>query len=273
MKIKFKKDKMCELCGEKYNENFYECPRCKTLNSGANIETLSRPTQYFSFFSYIYLIIIYLFGSIGVPSLIYSLIAALTQNTTITPIYYNLSLFIGYFCILVFSYFVIKNYISYIYKSFLKLRPYLIGIITAFIIFGITTLYSYLLMQWFPKESNPVSNNNAIIINILIKYSPVFSFFNLVIFAPLCEELAFRVGLFGIVNRINPFIAIFVSSLVFGLIHLDFGSTTLYYEFATFPSYFISGVILSFVYYKYGLACSLTAHIFNNLLAFIFFFI
>ena len=85
------------------------------------------------------------------------------------------------------------------------------------------------------------------------------------IIGPICEEFAYRVGLFNLGMRINRLTAYLFATVVFGLIHMhDFASVN---EWLNFPSYLIAGGILAFTYDRFGLSASITAHVVNNLYA------
>lgn len=90
----------------------------------------------------------------------------------------------------------------------------------------------------------------------------VFSFLTIVIVAPILEELIFRgIILGGLLKKHSPLTAIIVSSILFGLIHLN-------------PWQFISammiGVFSGWIYYKTGkLSYSIIIHMVNNAVVFL----
>ncbi len=89
-----------------------------------------------------------------------------------------------------------------------------------------------------------------------------FSFASFVIAAPIFEELIFRgVMLDGLLKRYSPNKSIFISSLIFGIVHLN-------------PWQFITafgiGLFMGWVYYKTrNLSLCIIMHFTNNLLAFL----
>jgi membrane protease YdiL (CAAX protease family) len=87
------------------------------------------------------------------------------------------------------------------------------------------------------------------------------SFLTIVIAAPVFEELIFRgIMLNGLLKRYNPTKAILISSLLFGLIHLNPWQ---------FISAFIIGVFAGWIYYKtQKLSFAIIIHMINNGLAF-----
>jgi hypothetical protein len=90
----------------------------------------------------------------------------------------------------------------------------------------------------------------------------LFSFIAIVIAAPIFEELIFRgIILDGLLRKYSPLKSIIISSLLFGLVHLNPWQ---------FVGAFILGLFSSWVYYKTGkLTLSVIVHLVNNLIAFV----
>ncbi len=94
------------------------------------------------------------------------------------------------------------------------------------------------------------------------KMNGIFGFLTLVIAAPILEELIFRgVILDGLLKRYTPVKSIFISSLLFGIVHFN-------------PWQFITamgiGTFMGWVYYKtQNLSLCILIHFINNLFAFI----
>ena len=131
---------------------------------------------------------------------------------------------------------------------------------------GFSLLYNYIISI----TGAGTSNDNQQAVESAISLYPVGCVIVLGIIGPLCEELTYRLGLYGFIRKRNMWAAIIVSSLLFGLIHFNFAAENkeqLINELLNLPSYVISGVILGFAYEKGGLATSCTAHIMNNLIA------
>lgn len=90
----------------------------------------------------------------------------------------------------------------------------------------------------------------------------MFSFIAIVVAAPIFEELIFRgIILDGLLRKYSPVKSIIISSLMFGLVHLNPWQ---------FISAFILGLFSGWVYYKTGkLTLSVIVHLVNNLIAFV----
>src|SRR5690554_2343922 len=89
----------------------------------------------------------------------------------------------------------------------------------------------------------------------------VFSFIAIVIAAPIIEELIFRgIILDGLLQRYSPVKSIFLSSILFGIVHLNPWQ---------FVSALIIGIFSGWVYYRTRkLSLSILIHFVNNLVAF-----
>lgn len=89
----------------------------------------------------------------------------------------------------------------------------------------------------------------------------VFSFIAIVIAAPILEELIFRgIVLNGLLQKYSPLKSILISSVLFGVVHLNPWQ---------FVSAFVIGVFSGWVYYKTRkITLSIMIHLTNNLFAF-----
>ena len=90
----------------------------------------------------------------------------------------------------------------------------------------------------------------------------VFSFIAIVIAAPVIEELIFRgIILNGLLRKYSPIKSIIISSILFGIAHLNPWQ---------FISAFLIGIFSGWVYYRTRkLSLSILIHLVNNLFAFI----
>lgn len=119
-------------------------------------------------------------------------------------------------------------------------------------------------------------NDNQAAIEIMTRVVPVPMFIMTVIFAPICEEVTYRLGLFNVLRRKNRWLAYVCASLIFAFIHFtipDQGETfnaDLANEFWNIPSYIVSGIVLCRAYEKHqNIATSMIAHAINNFVAII----
>lgn len=90
----------------------------------------------------------------------------------------------------------------------------------------------------------------------------IFTFIALVIAAPIMEELIFRgIILDGLLKRYSPVKSIILSSVLFGILHLNPWQ---------FVSAFIGGLFIGWVYYRTRkLSLSILIHSVNNLVGFV----
>ena len=144
-----------------------------------------------------------------------------------------------------------------------KLHSYFYGFLIGLAIIGITSAYTNFVNLFYSYE---VSDNETTLRNIITLY-PAFSIIVMGILGPICEELTYRVGLFGLVKKYNLILAFVLSTLVFAFAHFGFTSKTIINELVNLPVYVFSGFLLTFAYHKYGFVGSTTAHMTNNLVS------
>lgn len=148
-------------------------------------------------------------------------------------------------------------------KEFKGWKPYVFGLVFGVGIIVFDILYTNFVNLFYPINTS--SNESGV--RSIIDLFPFASIIILGIVGPLCEELAYRVGLFGLLKKVNRVLAYAVTGLVFGLLHFDFTSPDLITELIFLPTYIAPGIILSVAYDLFGLPCSWFAHSLNNLFA------
>lgn len=152
----------------------------------------------------------------------------------------------------------IKKYLP----KFTNWTAYVVGIGFGLATLGIDELYIRFVNIFY---TTGVGGNEFGIRQIIQNY-PVSSIFIFGLIGPMCEELTYRVGLFGLLKRWNRVFAYIITALVFGFIHMKYDGN-LVTEFILLPSYIIPGALFALAYDMYDLPCSYTAHITNNLIA------
>ena len=135
---------------------------------------------------------------------------------------------------------------------------YIWGIISSFISPEITT------------------NENESSIRTIISTLPIAAFLFVVVFAPITEEITYRLGIFHNIKKKNRYAAYIATALIFGAIHVswesfsDMSKAEVINELLNFPSYILSGAYLCYVYEKEdNLLSSTIAHMTNNGVAFL----
>lgn len=93
------------------------------------------------------------------------------------------------------------------------------------------------------------------------------TFFNVVLLAPVFEELVFRKLILNFFKIQNLFLGIILSSLLFALIHIK---SLDYINYTSIILAFIFGVIACVIYLRYGLTYSIIFHVIYNLIWFVF---
>ena len=196
--------------------------------------------------------------TLSVISLILSLAfksTAINNDAALTFITYSI-LFVGLMAVILFD---VPKFLS----QFKNWKAYVMGagIGIGIIVFDI--IY-FNFVNLFYQSS--VGGNETGIRSIIALY-PVASILIFGFIGPACEELTYRVGLFGLCKKLNIVFAYIITGLVFGLIHFDFQSADLINELICLPTYIVPGVLFALCYDKFGFACSYVAHVTNNLWA------
>lgn len=197
------------------------------------------------------------------------------------------------------------------WKSFLEQfkepkKYFLYGVLALAIILVVESVYTNIFSLALPDIYGANSNQSSI--QTMIAISPVLLFFPVVIFAPLTEELTYRIGLVDSIghNEKNRWYGIILSAVIFGFIHFDWSSVLYYFQYNVYyrellqsteateetikackevidalgitcinelinlPIYIFSGMAFAYAYVKTGLlSTSITAHALNNLISFV----
>lgn len=151
-----------------------------------------------------------------------------------------------------------------LFKSFKDWRPYVAALIGFSSIIAFNVMYNIILTA---AGVGITDNGNETSLNSMVTDFPLTSIILFGLIGPLCEELAYRVGLFTLTRRVNRILAYAATMIVFTLIHFDFTSATMVNELLNIPLYAFAAFVFTFLYDKYGLAASLSAHVTNNLVS------
>ena len=144
-------------------------------------------------------------------------------------------------------------------------KKYLIGLAFGVGVIVFEILYSNFINLFYQSS---VNQNETGIRSITSLY-PISSLLMFGIVGPICEELTYRVGLFGAIRKFNKVIAYIATIIVFGFMHFGFTASNMIDELVNLPVYLVSGAALCFAYDRFGLITSTSAHISNNLFALI----
>ena len=261
----FFKKTQCPNCKSLHDEMNEFCPFCHAPNE---VNAEFRKTHPMTFIPWWKELIFALTGLIGfslinlLVSVIFSIVMMerMTSDEAFALMIVNTVSYVIFFIICVS---LLIPHWRVVLNKFTKVSPYLFGLV------GLAVLYafsiSYGLIVEFLKPGSEGGNQAAVI--SMVKNYPIISIFILGIIGAICEEVAYRVGLFTLFRRVHPALAYIGTALIFGLIHFDFSAADITVELLLLVDYMFAGLVFSFLYEKKGLACSTTAHILNNLLS------
>ena len=154
--------------------------------------------------------------------------------------------------------------------SFKNWKAYVAGFIGYAAIMVFSIAYNLIINAIFEANGMTMPGDNANQSNVvsMVLYGPVACMFIIGLIGPFSEELAYRVGLFGLASRLGKWAGYVLGILVFAFIHFDFtkiGSEEIISELISLPNYLVSGAILCFLYDKFGICGSWVGHALNNL--------
>ena len=263
--------KKCANCESEYDVALPTCPVCGEHDAEYDKIRLPKEVTWMPWWRQL---VIFLIGSIGLT---------LAQSFVLVIVYaidksHDLDI-TGTLAVNGFSYLIILGgmvaimfpYFKPALKSFKKWLPYLMGLAAAGALYAFSIFYNVIL-QILPIEATDNANQSLAV--QLVKSYPAISFILIGLLGPVAEELTYRVGLFTLGLRMKKWVAYVVVTIIFALIHFDFtsfGNTAqLTNELLNLPSYAFAGLTFCFLYDRWGLAASLSAHMTNNLLSCIF---
>ena len=249
--------KTCPKCESVHDALLDYCPSCHTRNE----ENEKYRVTFLPVTIEVFLLLLGIVGFI-LFSVLFSLIFAsiYDSNKLQGEMLISLSSYLLFFA------FVIVLLFPYGRNLLLKLKsyqPYIAGILGC----GVLIAGSYFL-SFIATTINPnigTGDNQTSVVQLTQNY-PAFAIIIFGFIGPICEEAAYRLGLFTFFKRIRPWLAYLVTGIVFGLIHFNFLSKDIATEFLVLPNYIWGGILFSLLYDKFGIGASVTAHIANNLL-------
>lgn len=267
--------KKCPYCEKEYPEVSRFCPYCGTPNPDHQIvkkpeKTLDLRRQ----------ILLFAVGFIG-----FQIIGTLLQvifiiqgrsifgdnNTAIinyldsAPIsmFVNSISYCAIFCLLLFL--AMPN-LQTLLCSFKNKKAYIGALIAIAMMRGFNIIYSMILVLFGVNPDANINNNQTSLNSVIVIY-PLISLIVFGLIGPVCEELTYRVGLFGALKRKNRILAYVLTIVIFTFIHFDFAASNIVVELINVPYYAAAAFAFTFVFDRYGFAAGLVAHIANNVLS------
>lgn len=149
-------------------------------------------------------------------------------------------------------------------ETFKNKKPYLAALVGLAALIAFTLLYSTFLKAIGVEVEQ---NENQSSLETCVKSYPFACFIVFGLMGPICEELTYRVGLFGLFKKRNRIVAYFVTVIIFTLIHFDFSSETIVNELLNIPYYAAAAFVFTYIYDHYGFSASVTLHIVNNVIS------
>ncbi len=264
----------CQQCGHKYDPTLQSCPDCGAKNPDKKAKSF-RNFLHIHPLKEVGLIGLGLVGFSLLTSIVQLIICLIVKPEDITAYFYSGE---GLFWVYTFAYPLLLITMGLLLwkdwkkvpVSFKNWKAYVGGFIGYAIMMVFSIAYN-LLIEAIVKACGmtlPETNANQENVINMVLYGPVACFFIIGLIGPFAEELAYRVGLFGLASRLGKWAGYLASIIVFAFIHFDFnaiGTENIIIELISLPNYMVSGAVLCFLYDKFGLCGSYLAHALNNL--------
>lgn len=256
--------KKCSNCEAYYDPTLEKCPECHKSNELYEQRAISNNVVFFHPAAQIGLFLCgFAYAGMLLAELLFSIFVIGVENkiyqSTILLLLVYLLMFGGLLTIAFTT--RRKTFI----KRFTRYQDYLFGGAYAMGLIFVGLIISFI-MAIFQQEGN--NTNQSAAIDIANNY-PILAFFILCLLGPICEEMTYRVGLYSFFRRINKYLAMAITTIIFALIHFDFLASDMVNELLSLPSYLSAGLLLTIAYEHRGPACSMTAHILYNTFAFV----
>ncbi len=253
--------KSCTQCGSEYDVVEATCPACKCRDENFESYGVPKNILWLPIWKQLTLFGIGLIGLNLISFVCEFIFYGLSESdpvgyiTLVNSVRYGLCI-VAIACVLIYEY---HKFLPHIKKWY----PWVIGIGFAAALLISSTVYNNIVNIFYPTTSN----ENQQIIDKLISTYPIVSIFLLGFLGPIVEEFTYRVGLYSFLRRINKYVAYVVTIVIFALIHFNFFAKgdDMINELLNLPIYAISGFLLTLAYEKFGIACSVVAHVGNNL--------
>lgn len=204
----------------------------------------------------------------AIPIIILSIFGV--DYTTLKETNQNILMFINDILLIIFLFYLYKETIKQDFKNFFNnnLKENF-KIALHYWVIGMTIMI-------FSNYIISIVNNGKIAVNeesvqALIKTAPLYMAFELIIFAPITEELIFRKSIRDIIK--NPYIYSIISGLIFGSLHA-ISSLNSIIDLLYFIPYCSLGITFALLYSKTNnIFSTITIHAFHNSLALLLYFI
>ena len=245
----------CKKCGHRFDSLKPTCPKCKENSDHPR----ANPFNEVTFANPIVEILLSLWA---VYSIVRGIISYLTPETSsVEPTAEQLM--VSNYLIYGILFIVLVAFASIclpkLLKSFTK-PDCLWGILVCFAVLTFDIVWGSV-----SNALGATTNENQSRINDIVEVNLPLAIVFLAMIGPMCEELAYRVGVFNFTRRVNRVFGYVVAVLVFGFIHMhDYGDPN---EWLSFPSYAFAGLAFAYAYEKWGLGASFIAHFLVNFLA------
>ena len=258
----FKKTR-CTGCESSFDEMLDYCPFCGRKNNENSDFKRRHPLTFIPWYLELTLALLGLIG-FQLFALVFSIVFAGTyqEDEGRGLMLLNVCSYLAFFLVVFLLLFINSNYRKDIFNKFKIPLAYMWAGIGFGVLIAFSITYGNIVEMIFPDIGEGA--NQTAVNNMVLSY-PLISILVVGIIGPICEEAAYRIGLFTLLRRVHPSLAYIGTAIVFGLIHFDFFNSDMLTEIVYLQNYIFAGLCFSFIYDKKGIAASTLAHISNNM--------
>lgn len=267
-----RKTTTCTNCNKEMDYSLDVCPNCRSIN-------INQPVQFkkMTMLNTIKQLLLFFIGWKGIDLISTAVQMILLTAFNVPMVNSEINAFIrnpevgmavnaGVYLVLFDILLVVVGFdIPRLFKTFKNVNSYIAACVCVVAMFVFNVIWVNFVRTIYPVTSN--ANESSL--TRIESYYPVLSILIFGIIGPICEELTYRVGLFSMLSKVSKKLAYPLVCVVFALIHFNYKNVDIVNELLNLPTYIFAGLAFTFVYDKFGLSASLTAHSINNILSII----
>ena len=265
------KDINCPNCHTYHDPTLNECPNCHKDNELYKLNRVPKRVVFLHPIAQVAMFIIgFAYAGMLIAEIIFAYFIGMNGDTSAIQksVWLMLTTYLAMFAgLMAVNLFTRRDLF---FSKFTNGIDYLYGLAYAITLITLGSVLNILISLIHPTAVDNANQSAAVTMSL--NY-PLLMFFVVGLLGPICEELTYRVGLYSFLRRINKWAAIVIVTIVFALIHFEFGADDMETELWALPSYLLSGAILTYAYEHRGPACSISAHITYNIFAFALIFV
>lgn len=209
------------------------------------------------------LIFTYIFVMFLLPTISFHLLATFCTNDVDIQVYANL---ISYIVLVIVSILFFGQELAEQFKKIPSTKHFIKGVSIGWCLLFAASYVSSIIVIFFTQSAE--SSVNQQVITSLMEFHPILMASMTILCAPLAEEVVFRFTIMrGLLKK--PWLGIFLSSFLFGMIHVISAG-----DFIYIIQYMAMGIALGYTYYRHqNIWYSIGVHAIQNFISTVLVFV